>query len=112
MAELTLGKGQMISGFEKAVVGMKVGESKTVTIPAEEAYGKRHEDLVTEVPREELPEGLDLEVGRELKMVEVDGSISKVAITKVTETSITLDGNHPLAGKSLTFEIKLVAIIE
>ena len=108
--EFTLGAGQMIPGFEQAVPGMKVGESKTITIPAADAYGPRRDDMIIEVNREELPDGLDPKVGEQLPMTRTDGGISMVTVIKVAEKTITIDTNHPLAGKDLTFEIELVQI--
>jgi len=108
--EFTLGEGQMIPGFEQAVLGMKVGESKTVTIPADEAYGQYRDDLVVVVNREDLPAGLDPEVGEQLQGPRPDGGTGVCTVTNVTDTTITIDFNHPLAGKDLTFEIELVSI--
>jgi peptidylprolyl isomerase len=108
--EFTLGQGQIIPGFEQAVLGMKVGESKTVTIPVDLAYGPHLEDLVKVVPREQLPEDLQPEVGMQLETTGNDGSVMVVTVTEVTKTTITVDANSPLAGKDLTFEIKLVGI--
>jgi FKBP-type peptidyl-prolyl cis-trans isomerase 2 len=109
--EFTLGVGQMIPGFEQAVLGMKVGESKTVTIPANEAYGPRLDDLIAEVPRERLPSDLTPEVGQQLGMNRPDGGVSLVIIIGVSDNTVTIDANHPLAGKDLTFEIELVKIL-
>lgn len=106
----TLGEGQMIPGFEQAVLGMKVGESKTVTIPAEDAYGPYNDDLVVVVNREDLPAGLDPEVGEQLQGPRPDGGTGICTVTNVTNTTITVDFNNPLAGKDLTFEIKLISI--
>ena len=108
--EVTLGAGQLIPGFEKAVYGLKVGESKTVTIPAEEAYGPHRDDLVIVVEREQLPADLDPKVDQQLQMQQPDGRTAVVIVTDVSETTITVDANHPLAGKDLTFEIELVEI--
>ena len=108
--EFTLGEGQMIPGFEQAVLGMKVGESKTVTIPADEAYGQYSDDLVVVVNREDLPAGLDPEVGEQLQGPRPDGGTGVCTVTNVTNTTITVDFNSPLAGKNLTFEIKLLSI--
>ncbi len=105
-----LGEGQMIQGFENAIRGMQVGESKTVTIPAEEAYGPRNEEMVFDVDITEIPEDLDYGVGSRLNIELNDGSIITVTVVAITETSVTLDANHQLAGKDLTFEIELVAI--
>ncbi len=108
--EFTLGEGKMIPGFEKAVYGLTVGKSKTVTIPAEEAYGPHHDDLVIVVEREQLPADLDPKVDQQLQMQQTDGRTAVVIVTDVSETTITVDANHPLAGKDLTFEIELVEI--
>jgi peptidylprolyl isomerase len=108
--EFTLGAGQTIPGFEKAVLGMKVGEKKTVTIPADEAYGPRRDELVAEVPREKLPSDMTPEVGQQLLMRQPDDGEIVVTITEVTDDTVTIDANHPLAGKDLTFEIELVKI--
>ena len=107
--EFTLGTGQMIPGFENAVYGMKKGQKKTVTIPADEAYAY-DEDLLIEVDREDLPEGIVLEVGTLITVTYSNGFSQTVPITEVTETTVILDTNLPLAGKDLTFEIELVDI--
>jgi peptidylprolyl isomerase len=108
--EFTLGADQVIPGFEKAVFGMKVGEKKTVTIPVDEAYGPYRDDLVAEVPREKLPEDITPEVGQQLGVKRTDGGTSIVTIISVSDNAVTIDANHPLAGKDLTFEIELVKI--
>ena len=108
--EFTLGQGQTIPGFEQAVIGMQVGETKTVTIPADQAYGPHREDMILEVSKDELPEDLDPEVGMQLQMNQGDGGITIVTITEVSETTIRIDANHPLAGQDLTFNIELVDI--
>lgn len=108
--EFTLGGGNMIAGFDKAVNGMQVGEIKTVTIPPDEAYGPHRDDLVQVIEREQLPENLVPEVGQQLQTQQPDGRIITAIVTDVSETSITVDANHPLAGKELTFEIELVEI--
>lgn len=108
--EFTIGQGQLIFGFEQAVIGMKVGESKTVTIPVDQAYGPRRDDMILEVERDELPEDLDPRVGMQLQMNQGDGGIMIVTITDVSETTIKVDANHPLAGQDLTFDIELVEI--
>ncbi len=108
--EFTLGQGQLIPGFEQAVMGMKIGESKTVTIPADQAYGPRRDELVQIVSRDKLPADLKPEVGMQLQTTRSDGSTITVTITEVSDTTITVDANSPLAGKDLIFEIKLVGI--
>lgn len=109
--EFTLGKGDMIPGFEKAILGMKVGDKKTFTIPSDEAYGPHLDSLVIEVSRSRLPGNVTPEVGMQLVMTAPNGNKIPTTITKVTDnTSVTLDANHPLAGKDLTFDIELVTI--
>ena len=108
--EFTLGEGKMIPGFEKAVYGLQVGKSKTVTIPTEEAYGPHRDDLVIVVEREQLPANLHPKVDQQLQMQQTDGRTAVVIVTDVSETTITVDANHPLAGKDLIFEIELVEI--
>ena len=109
--EFALGGGQVIPGFDKAVDGMTVGENKTVTIPPGEAYGERHEQLVQEVPKSALPEEIDPAVGMHLQSRSPEGQVMNLVVTEVAEASITVDGNHPLAGQALTFDIELVEIV-
>jgi peptidylprolyl isomerase len=108
--EFDIGSGQVIPGFEKAVEGMSVGESKSFSIPPEEAYGPRHEQLVQDVPSSALPEGLTPAVGMQLQGTGGDGQTMHMVITDVKDDAITVDGNHPLAGQVLNFDIELVAI--
>ncbi len=109
--EFTLGQGQIIPGFEEAVVGMKVGESKSVRIVAENAYGLHRDELVVDVPLDQLPQDLNLEVGRKLQMRQTNGQSIVVTITGISEKEVTLDANHALAGQDLKFEIELVEIV-
>ena len=106
----TVGAGQMIPGFDAAVKGMKLKEVKTVTIPAEEAYGEARPELIQEVSKEQLPEELKPHVGQQLASQLSNGQQITVYVTEVREESIVVDANHPLAGKPLTFEIELVSI--
>ena len=108
--QFTLGKGEMIPGFEQAVVGMKPGESKTAVIPAEEAYGPHRKELTIEVGRDKIPPDFKAEVGRPLRIRLADGKTTVVKVIEISESTITLDGNHPLAGKDLTFDIQLIEI--
>jgi peptidylprolyl isomerase len=110
--EFTIGDGKLIPGFDNAVNGMKVGEKSTVKIPAEEAYGPHYEQLVQIVNRTDLPPELKPEVGQHLEAVQQDGNVINVTVTNVDEKSITIDANHPLAGKELTFELELVEIVK
>ena len=108
--EFQVGAGQMIPGFDRAVLGMELGEQKTVTIPCAEAYGPRREDMLLEVPLAQFPPDVTPEVGKQLYMRMGSGQVVPVTISSVSESSATLDANHMLAGKDLTFEITLVAI--
>ena len=107
----TIGLGQVIPGFEKGVVGLNLSESKTITFPADQAYGPYRADLVQVVARDQFPTDSELELGQMLQASQPDGQIILVTITNVTDTNVTLDANHPLAGKNLTFEIQLVEIV-
>ncbi|MBT0662849.1 peptidylprolyl isomerase [Geobacter pelophilus] len=108
--EFTIGEGNVIPGFEAAVVGMSLGESKEVKIPMDEAYGPYQDELVGVVERSRLPEGMVPEIGGQLEVTGQDGEVFPVLIKEVTETDVTLDANHPLAGRDLTFDIKLIEI--
>jgi peptidylprolyl isomerase len=108
--EFTVGTGQMIKGFDSAVLGMKVGQSKTVVLPSEEAYGPRDEALMITVEKSRIDPDVTPIVGQLLRVTRADGSSSSLLITAVTASTVTLDGNNPMAGKTLTFDIKLVAI--
>lgn len=109
--QFTLGEGQLIPGFEQAVIGMQPGETKTAQIPAEEAYGPHQPEMVMEVDRRQLPPNLNPEVGDQLQVRTGEGMSFVVTVTDISESSVTLDGNHPLAGKDLTFDIQLVEIV-
>jgi peptidylprolyl isomerase len=108
--EFTLGEGSLIEGFEQAVIGMQVGQSKTVTIPAEKAYGPHRDELVFVLGRNQLPGDLDPKVGQQLQAKQPEGQTITGTIIDVSEMSITVNANHPLAGKDLTFEIELMDI--
>jgi len=107
----TVGAGQMIVGFDNAVKGMKVGETKTVTLPPEEAYGPTNDDLLIEFSRDTLGEGLENpQVGQIIILTQPNGQVVQKPIIEVTEEFIIVDVNHDLAGKELTFEIEMVEI--
>lgn len=108
--EFTIGSGQIIKGFDNAVIGMEVGEAKTVNIPAEEAYGEHRADLVVNIKADQFPENITPQVGLPLQLKNPDGGDLNATITSVEGDDVTLDANHPLAGKDLTFEIELVEI--
>jgi peptidylprolyl isomerase len=105
----TIGTGEVITGFEEAIVGMSEGDSKTERIVPERAYGERRDELVFSVGRDQMPEG-DVEVGDMLSVGFPDGRTAQVQIAELDEESVTLDANHPLAGKTLVFELELVSI--
>jgi peptidylprolyl isomerase len=105
--EFTLGQGELIPGFEQAVLGMQPEDSKTVSIPSEQAYGPHRVELLISVNRQEFPTELQPHVGQRLQMTQND----PVMVTAVTEVEVTLDANHPLAGQELIFDITLVAIV-
>ena len=107
--EFTLGSGQVIPGFDVAVTGMSVGDERTVTIPAAEAYGTHRDDLVLVVGRENLPPDMQVEIGDRLQL-DQGGHSFAVMVTDLTDSEITLDANHPLAGRDLTFALQLVEI--
>lgn len=107
--EITMGAGQLIPGFENALEGMEVGEKKSITIPADQAYGPYQEELVVDVPRAKLPEG-ELQPGQMLQMQMPDGRVIVLTIKEVGEETCKLDGNHDLAGKDLNFDLEIVDI--
>lgn len=109
--QFTLGNGQVIAGFENAITGMNVGESKTAVIPVEQGYGPRRDDMIVTLKRDTLPPGLTAKVGQRLEITQADDQVLLVTVTGVTESSITIDANHPLAGKVLTFDLELVGIV-
>jgi peptidylprolyl isomerase len=109
--QFTLGKGQLIAGFEKAVLGMAAGDKKTVVIPVAEAYGPRQEASVVEVERKYLPPNLDAQIGQRLEITQENDEVVLVTVIGKTDSTLTLDANHPLAGKDLTFDIELVSIL-
>lgn len=108
--EFVVGEGQVITGVEEAVIGMNPNENKTAQIPPDKAYGQYHEDMVIEVEKDKFPEHIQPEPGLELELKQEDGESVYVTVTNVTEDEVTLDANHPLAGKNLTFEIELLEI--
>ncbi|WP_226390456.1 FKBP-type peptidyl-prolyl cis-trans isomerase [Penaeicola halotolerans] len=108
--EFTVGGGQMIKGFDVAVNGMTIGDKKSVNIPSAEAYGEARADMILDVPREQVPADITPEVGMQLSLSQPDGQQVPVVITHVDDAKITLDANHPLAGKDLIFDIELVSV--
>src|SRR5690606_20512529 len=108
--EFTVGSGQVIKGFDDALVNMSVGEKKNVQIPVNEAYGERREDMVVQDPRQRFPEDMTPEVGMQLHMSDNMGNNFPVIITEVQDELVILDANHPLAGQDLIFDLELVSI--
>lgn len=109
--EFAVGGGQVIAGFDKAVEGMTAGDTKSVRIPADEAYGSHHDQLVQEVPRSALPDEIEPVVGMRLQTPGPEGQAIQLVVTAVSPDSVTVDGNHPLAGEALNFDIELIKIV-
>lgn len=109
--EFEVGSGQVIPGFDDGVTGLKVGEKRTVNIPADQAYGQASEEQIVEFPKSQFPPEMTPEVGMPLQMSNDQGQTFQVVIKEVKEDSVVLDANHPLAGKDLVFDIELVEIL-
>lgn len=107
--EFVMGQGSLIPGFEKAVMGKKVGDTVEVTIPPAEAYGERNSEMVITVPRKEVPEHITPEIGMSVQLSSDQGDM-EVVISKVTEEEVELDANHPLAGEALHFAIEIMKV--
>ena len=108
--EFTVGSGQVIKGFDDAMIDMHPGEKKTVSIPVDQAYGHRNDDMMMEYPKTEFPADMTPQIGMELHMSDNMGNVFPVVIAEVNDETVLLDANHPLAGQDLTFEIELVSI--
>jgi peptidylprolyl isomerase/FKBP-type peptidyl-prolyl cis-trans isomerase SlpA len=108
----TIGENRVIPGFEEAVTGMEPGDSKTTEVEPEQAYGEHREDMVMEMERDQIPDDVDPEVGQQLQLRLENGQTVPVLITALGEESVTIDANHPLAGRTLLFEIELVDVAE
>ena len=109
--QFMIGYGQIIPGFDKAVIGMNVGDKKTINISSDQAYGPHLEDKVLKVNKNQIPQHLELEAGQQVQVSQKDGGKIIFVVTGVSETGVTLDGNHSLAGKDLIFEIQLLGSI-
>lgn len=109
--EFCIGYGQVIPGFENAVIGLKPGESTTVRIPVEQAYGHRDERMILQAERTDFPDDLEPKLGQALQLQMDNGAMQTATVVEIDGSKITLDANHPLAGKCLTFELKLIEII-
>lgn len=109
--QFTMGQGQLIPGFEKAVEGLGVGDSTSVRIPADEAYGDVRPDMVVEIEKKQIPPDIKPELGMQLQIQQPNGQPLAVTVKAITDTHVTLDANHPLAGETLTFDIEVVEIV-
>ena len=108
--QFIIGDGHIIPGFQQTVVGMNPGESRTAIIPADEAYGPYYEEMVLVIDRDQLPPDLKPTVGLQLQMSHANGQRTMVTVTDLSESSVTIDANHPLSGENLTFDIQLIEI--
>ena len=108
--QFTIGKGQVLHGVEQAVIGMQPQESKTVLVPAAEAYGPHRDEMTTQVQRSQFPDSVVLKVGQRLQINQKNGQSIAVSVLGLSDSTVTLDANHPLAGKDLTFDLQLVEI--
>lgn len=108
---VTIGKGELIPGFEDALLGMAAGDSKTVSIASEDAYGPHRAELVQDVGRAQIPPEISLEVGGAVLVRGPDGQPMRLLVRELTEETVTLDANHPLAGENLNFDLELVEIL-
>ena len=109
--EFAVGKGSVLPGFEQAVIGMSVGDTTSISIPPEEAYGQHRKEFVFMMNRSQAPAGLNLEIGKRLQIRTNQGKETIATITAITEDSVILDANDPLAGKTLKFDIELIEIL-
>ncbi len=108
--EMTLGEGKIIPGFEEAIEGMEPGQTKTIEIPAEKAYGKHQEEMVQDVEKSQFPDDMDPQVGQRFQVNRQDGQPVVFTVTDVGDEKVEVDANHPLAGKELVFDLELVEI--
>lgn len=108
--EFTVGAGQMIEGFDKAVEGMEAGDAKKVEIPSDEAYGGKRDDMIVKVEKNQLPADMKPEVGMQLQATQDNGETQVLTIANIEDDHVVLDGNHPLAGQDLVFDIELVEV--
>ena len=109
--QFNIGENQVIQGFEKGVTGMALNESKTVTIPPDEAYGPHREEMLLNIPRDQFPPNIEPKIGQQLELNQTNGQTTTAIITQVSESNVTLDANHPLAGETLIFDIQLIEIV-
>ncbi|MEZ4600258.1 MAG: peptidylprolyl isomerase [Syntrophotaleaceae bacterium] len=107
--KFTVGSGQLIKGFDEAVVGMKEGDKTTVTLPPEQAYGVRQEGMVIDIPRAQIPEDMKIEVGMRLHLRDPNGNPVPAVVSEINDEAVKMDANHPMAGKTLIFDIEIAA---
>ncbi len=108
--EFSLGEGKVIPGFEEAIVGMSPGDSKTTTIPSDQAYGPYRQELVMAIERKQMPADFSVEVGQPVEIRHQSGQVFPAIVKQLSESEVILDANHPLAGQDLTFDLQLVEI--
>lgn len=108
--EFKIGSGNLIEGFEKGVIGMGVGDTKAITITPEEGYGKSLDELILTIGRENIPDDIPVQVGQQVQLSSSAGSPINAIMTEVSDESVTLDANHPLAGQTLFFDLELMEI--
>lgn len=108
--EFTMGDNEVLPAIEDAVEGMEPGETKSIRIAAEDAFGLRREDLVQEIPKASLPQDMDVEVGQQLWVDEMDEEPITVSVVDVSDATVTIDANHPLAGEDLIFDLEVVGV--
>ncbi len=112
--QFTIGENQVIPGFEKGVTGMEINESKTITIPMDEAYGPHREEMVLNIPRDQFPPDIEPKIGQQLQLSQANDQTGRTMIaivTQLSESNVTTDANHPLAGETLIFDIQLIEIV-
>ncbi len=113
--QFTIGENQVIPGFEKGITGMKINESKTITIPIDEAYGPHRKEMVFNIPVAQFPSDIEPKIGLQLQLSQADdqetGRTAMAIVTQISESSVTIDANHPLAGETLIFDIQLIEIV-
>jgi peptidylprolyl isomerase len=109
--QFKIGDGEVILGLEEAVVGMEEGEEKTAKISSSKGYGPHKKEMVAKVEKSRFPDHINPEIGQRLKVVQPDGTATRVTVTDVSESKVTLDANHPLAGKDLVFDIRLIEVV-
>ncbi len=109
--EFTLGQRMVIPGFEKAVIGMNDGETKTIKIPPEDAYGPHDKNSVHIIDKSKVQSDIELQIGMKMLARSRDGTVRNVTLTGINEKTVTVDGNHPLAGKALIFKVTILKIL-